>query len=199
MAIVYAYTALVMIHGALAWGYSRSGRVPILGGVPVVGKYFTSLPTLAMSPQNLSLWGPAWLTAVYAAFILMPFTVLIAPSAFRQARVHPRHIRRVVIYSIAPFILMIALPGLIPGLWWLFDFVTLGRTRSISGSMFLRDWSWLLRPVSAYIALVILWGCASSRYLRLKNPWGHVAALAIIPVLAGVLVTLILHSDMILF
>jgi hypothetical protein len=135
---------------------------------------------------------------VYVAFILMPFTVLIAPSAFRQARVHPRHIRRIVIYSIAPFILIIALPGMIPGLWWLFDVLTLGRTRSINGSMFLRDWSSLLRPLSAYVALLIVWGSAFSRYLRLKNPWGHAAVLAIVPVLAGVLATLILHSDMIL-
>jgi hypothetical protein len=199
LAFVVAYFSIAVLLFVLTWIYQRSSRVPFFGGMSVGRQYMWSVPGFVLSPTKLWLWGPAWLTVAYVAYMVMPLVMVLAPTTLREARVQPRHIRRITLYSVAPFLFVVALPGLLPGVWYVVDVLLLGRTYSIGGSMFLRNWSWVIRPVAAYVGLLLTWGPACSRYLRVRTPWGHAGALALIAVLMGVGAVFLLHSPLELF
>ncbi len=130
--------------------------------------------------------------------VLMPAMFLLLPVTLRQCRVRPSHVLRVMLY-VTPWIMLVSNPlmsvvaRVLNALNWKFG-----------GSLPI-DLGWIVTTFDERLAIVVIpacgvwlllgWGFACARYLRLPRPWAVAASLAAISTMASVLIVIIVQPS----
>lgn len=130
---------------------------------------------------------------VMMSAVLMPAMFLLLPATLRRCRVRSAHLIRIMLYA-SPWIMLFAtslisvLAPALNALNW-----------KLSGS-FSIDLDWIVTMLEDRLAiavipacgvwLLIAWGFACARYLRLPRPWGVAASLAAISIMASMLIVI---------
>ena len=100
------------------------------------------------------------------------------PQSRRRAKVHWRHILRIMLYALV-VVPVVAYLCLLTGQ------VAFLQYRLLTAN---DVYPWFITFAIWPIALFIWWGTATSRYLKMRHPWGVSAAVVIIAFLAVMLI-----------
>ena len=131
------------------------------------------------------LWDDPILVIMLAVVVICPFGFLALPVSRRQAKVRYRHILRVTAYSSAFLLLPLVAHNAMPVLRKL-DHYAVGEI--LLGAGYVAPWA--IPPL-----LFIWWGLATSRYLRMRHPWGVGLAVLVMATLAAFLAVLLVYLE----
>ncbi len=132
--------------------------------------------------------------AALAMLLLMPASFLVLQQTLRASRVRKAHLLRVMAYSLVGWPIVGVSSHFAV---YLIDLIASPAARSYL--YWGPPWSWLgpveylFVPTMTCAWLVIWWGVASSRYLKLPRPWLTVTILMLVSVLATVLICVLLQ------
>ncbi len=150
-------------------------------------------------PEESGFLSTPWQMTTYIACFAMPIAMQLAPDTLRRAKVLKAHLFRIAIYCVAPVLLTGAIPGVCRALWWLYEIEVRGKSYWWGGSDFMHKHAFWVRPSIAFLAIVMTWGFACSRYLKLPRPWLVAGLLGMVSVLAGALITILTVDSYSLF
>jgi hypothetical protein len=206
--VVISQLTLELNSGATRWGaileYLRvSGFwLPFSGDKDWIYIYYLPNGTLAAAnswkitsiDQVLS----ATDLLVLIAAILMPMTFRLLPVTLRRCKVRKEHLIRIALYT-TPWVLlwvgplMIALGACLDRVTWVWNYTSTPGLNMYWVSGMIQDRSAaVVAPVCGFW-LLLAWGFACSRYLRLPRPWVVAAALVLISTLASILFVLLVY------
>lgn len=180
-------------NGLLAW-IRTAGRFAVLAVYPMRTQFefdtsrmptWMSMQWSQLTPTAPQLMGPAQTPSTIAAIacaLLAPLAMLLLPTSLRRARIRPRHFARLLLYSTALVVPILALSFALPHFGamygdWILEFVTLYGYPNAG-----------LILIASTAVLVALWmTAAASRYLRLQHALGVGVSCALISSLLIVL------------
>jgi hypothetical protein len=128
-----------------------------------------------------------------------PFTFVLLPQTLRRARVLPGHLVRIGAWSLVAIPLLLAvyplLQLIVQTIAWLSGSTTwdsyYGSGFDVTSELLVHAYPWI--ELALFSGWVLLWyGLAAGRYLKLSTPWLVAASMFVISLLASLLVCLLL-------